>query len=99
MDLQTVNKHLFDQPQLLFERIRGYPFVRGLPRSEALQDSATARVFKKAVAENGIGSNSIFEYGSEEYKALQNIWSNGWLHAEKSQFGDRYVFATQVHRW
>ena len=31
--------------------------------------------------------------------ALENIWRNGWLHAEKSDNDVRYVFASKIHRW
>ena len=77
----------------------GAAFTRGLPKSEILQDSATASVFKWAIAYDGI-SESEFENENEEFNnALQNIWRNGWLHAEKSKSGVRYVFASEIHRW
>lgn len=98
LDWQTTSKHLFNQPLKLFNRIRDSPFTRGLPTREILQQSATARVFKKAIAEDGIVKRGV-EKESEEFKALQDIWRNGWLHAAQSKIGVRYIFATQIHRW
>jgi hypothetical protein len=97
LDWQTASKHLFDQPLKLLKCISGYPFARGVPPSRILQRSAVATVFKNAIACNGIFESS-FE-NKELKKALQNIWRNGWLHAEKSNNDVRYIFATQVHRW
>jgi hypothetical protein len=99
LDSQAISKHLFSQPLTLCKYLRGSPFTRGLPPLAILQHSITARVFKKAIAEDGIVSEANFENESEECKVLQHIWRNGWLHAEGSGFDIRYVFATQIHRW
>jgi hypothetical protein len=99
LDWETTNNHLFSQPQNLFASIDKSPFTRGLPPSEILQSSAVARVFKKAIAEDGIVVQSSLGKKSEDHETLQSIWRNGWLHAEMSQGGIRYVFATQIHRW
>ena len=99
IDWQTASKLLFDQPLKLFKYISDYPFTRGLPTSIILQRSATARVFKKAIADDGIFESSFENENKELKEALQNVWRNGWLHAEESQFDIRYVFATQIHRW
>jgi hypothetical protein len=97
LDLQTTSKHLFGQPLNLFECIRGYPFTRGLPKSKILQHSATARVFKTAIACDGISEPNFKD--DELKKALENIWRNGWLHAQESNNDVRYVFASTIHRW
>jgi len=99
LDWQTTSKHLFGQPLNLFERIRNSPFTRGLPPSKILQQSATARVFKKAIACDGIFESSFENENEEVKKALQNIWRNGWLHAEMSEYDVRYVFPSHIHRW
>lgn len=99
IDWLTTSKILFSQPLKFFQYVSGYPFTRGLPPSKILQHSATARVFKTAIACNGIYESS-FETRSEELKqALRNIWSNGWLHAEKSNDDIHFIFASQIHRW
>ena len=49
--------------------------------------------------EDGIFVKPYVVKKREEYKTLLCIWRNGWLHAEMSQGGIRYVFATQIHRW
>ena len=66
---------------------------------EMLQCSAVAMVFKKAIAEDGIFVKPYVVKKREEHETLLYIWRNGWLHAEMSQGGIRYVFATQIHRW
>ena len=99
LDWQTTSKHLFGQPLKLFNRIRGSPFTRGLPTREILQQSATARVFKKAIAEDGIFKSDFENENEELQNALKNVWRNGWLHAEKSNDDVRYVFASKIHRW
>ena len=99
LDIQNTNKHLFSQPLYLFQHIRGTAFTRGLPKLEILQDSTTARVFKRAIADDGI-PKSDFENETKGLKnALENIWRNGWLHAEKSDSDVRYIFASKIHRW
>jgi hypothetical protein len=99
LDSQTTSKHLFGRPLEFFERIHDYPFTKGLPKSTTLLHSATARVFKKAIAEDGISGCDLMRENEEFQEAHDNIWRNGWLHAERSKPGYRYVFATQIHRW
>ena len=99
LDWETVRKHLFGQPQSLFECIRNTPFTRGLPPSDILQKAPTARVFKMAITCNEIFESSFKNENEESKKALENIWHNGWLHAEKSKYDVRYVFPTYIHRW
>lgn len=70
-----------------------------MPELEILQDSDTARVFKKAVACDGIFKSSLKDEDEKFKNALENIWRNGWLHAEESDNGVRYIFASGVHRW
>ena len=83
----------------LFQFIRNSPFARGLPGPETLQDSDVARVFKKAIADDGI-FKSDFKNENEELKnALENICRHGWLHAEESNNDVRYVFASKMHLW
>ena len=99
LDSQIMRKYFFGQAPNLFKYLFGSPFTRGLPSLKVLQHDATARVFKNAIAEDGILSQSDFENESEEFKVLKNIWRNGWLHAEQQKVSVRYVFATQIHRW
>jgi hypothetical protein len=105
LNWQTASKHFFGQPQNLFKGIRNSPFTRGLPPSKILQQSATAKVFKKAIAYDGIFESSFENENENENeneelkKALQNIWRNGWLHAEMSGYDVRYVFPSHIHRW
>ena len=99
LDSKTVYKHLFNQPQSLFKYAYGTAFTRGLPKPEILQDSATARVFKEAIAYNRISEFNFKNENKELKDALWNIWRNGWLHAEKSKHDVCYVFATEIHRW
>ena len=99
LDLQTTSKHLFGQPLNLFERIRDYPFTRGLPKSKILQHSATARVFKTAIACDGISEPNFMDENKELKETLEKIWRNGWLHAQESNNDVRYVFASTIHRW
>ena len=99
IDWQTASKHLFTQPLKFFECIRGYPFTRGLPKGEELQDNATASVFKRAIACNGIFESSMRNENEELQNALRKIWRNGWLHAENTINDVRFVFASQIHHW
>ena len=99
LDLQTINKYFFGQALNLFKYLRSSPFTRELPPLTKLQNSTTTRVFKKAISEDGIVSESNFEDESEEFKVLRNIRRNEWLNAEKSKPEVYYVFATQIHRW
>jgi hypothetical protein len=99
LDWSTASKYLFGQPQNLFDCVRGLPFTKGLPPPNILQQRVTARIFKKAIACDGIFESS-FANGNEDLRnALQNIWRNGWLHAEMSGHRVRYVFASRIHRW
>ena len=98
LDLQTTSKHLLSQPLKLFKYIDNSAFSRGLPTLEVLQRSIVAKVFKKAVACQGI-FESDFENEEELKKTLHYIWRNGWLHAERSNHGVRYVFASNIHHW
>ncbi|RWR00272.1 hypothetical protein C8Q69DRAFT_454331 [Paecilomyces variotii] len=66
IDLLIISKILFSQP-LFFKRISGYPFTRGLSPSDISQRGATARVFKTAVAGNGIYP-SCFKTKNQELK-------------------------------
>lgn len=52
-----------------------------------------------AIASNGIYESSFETKNKELKQALENIWRNGWLHAEKSNDDVCYVFASQIHRW
>jgi hypothetical protein len=61
-----------------------------------MQQSAVARVFKKAIASDGV-TTSDFE--GEEKTALEKIWRNGWLHEKTSNNDPRYVFPSKIHRW
>jgi len=99
LDSQTITEYFFGQSLNLFKYLVGSPFTRGLPSPEKLRHSTTARVFKEAIAEDGILLKSDYENESEEFEVLEKIWRNGWLHAEKQKFGVRYVFPTQIHRW
>lgn len=67
IDLLIISKILFSQPVEFFKRISGYPFTRGLSPSDKLQRGATARVFKTAVAGNGIYP-SCFKTKNQELK-------------------------------
>ncbi|PYI09961.1 hypothetical protein BO78DRAFT_435397 [Aspergillus sclerotiicarbonarius CBS 121057] len=95
----TASKILFSQPLKFFRIVRHYPFTRGLPRSNTLQRSAFARVFKAAIACNGISESSLWTESEELKDALLNICRNGWLHAEETDDDTHYIFASQIHRW
>lgn len=45
-----------------------------------------------AVACNGIYESSFASKNEELKQALENIWRNGWLHAEKSYNDVHYVY-------
>ncbi|PTU19662.1 hypothetical protein P175DRAFT_0550244, partial [Aspergillus ochraceoroseus IBT 24754] len=64
-----------------------------------IQKHDPASVLKEAIVYDGIyGSN--YEDKSEGMKqALDKVWANGWLHAEKSDTDIHFVFAAQIHRW
>ena len=59
LDLQNTRKHLFNRPLNLFQLIRGSAFTRGLPKPDISQDSAATKVFKKAIADNGIRGSDL----------------------------------------
>ena len=99
LDLQTAYDHLLGQPLKLFKYVHGIAFTRGLPPSNILQDSVTASIFKKAIMDDGISDSNYKNENKELRNALQNIWHNGWLHAEKSNNDVRYVFASNIHHW
>lgn len=99
LDLQATYEHLLSQPLNLLQLIRNSVFARGLPRPKILQDSATARVFKTAIACDGVSDSDFKNENGELRNALENIWHNGWLHAETSADGFHYVFASKIHRW
>ncbi|KAL3468252.1 hypothetical protein BJX64DRAFT_247158 [Aspergillus heterothallicus] len=93
------SKALFSDPKRFFDLICGLPFARGLPPPHIIQKYGPASVLKVAIACDGI-YQSCFENESAELKeALERLWTNGWLHAEKSDGDVHFVFASQVHRW
>ncbi|KAE8331527.1 hypothetical protein BDV39DRAFT_189902 [Aspergillus sergii] len=99
IDWQTTSKILSSQPRKFFDLLSGYPFTKGLPTLNSLQDPITAQVFKTAIAHDGIYKASL-RTESKEYKyTLRDIWRNGWLHAVESNWDIRYIFASQIHRW
>ncbi|PYI16382.1 hypothetical protein BO99DRAFT_435501 [Aspergillus violaceofuscus CBS 115571] len=99
LDWKTACDGLFSDGQLFFEHIRTTIFSRGLPKQKVMQNPAYATVFKHAIACNGT-SRSSFPSDSDDETALEDIWRNGWLHAEHPEGGDTYyMFPTQVHRW
>ena len=52
-----------------------------------------------AIENNGIPKSDLKSEDKEFENALNNIWRNGWLHAEESNYGVRYVFASEIHHW
>jgi hypothetical protein len=70
-----------------------------LPSSNILQKNAVARVFKKAIAYDGISGSDFEDKDEGSREALEKIWRNGWLHAEQLNNGTSYVFASKIHRW
>ena len=82
-------------------------FGRGLPLNTDLQDSATARVFS-AVLRKGLVKDADYrgEPESDEKKALQRCYQNGWLHADllptdlvDVDGATGYFFPSSLHRW
>jgi len=99
LDLQAVRKYLLNRPLKLFGYLSGSRFTRGLPQSEDLQNVAVARVLKKAITSNGIPKSALRHEDREFKQALDEAWRKGWLHAEKTRRGIRYVFASKIHHW
>lgn len=95
----TASQILFSQPMKIFNYIRRYPFARGLPSPEILQERSTAAVLKEAIACDGIYKSKTETKNKRWKEALEKIWRNGWLHAEMSDNDIHYVFASQIHRW
>ncbi|RAH75635.1 uncharacterized protein BO66DRAFT_445672 [Aspergillus aculeatinus CBS 121060] len=98
LDWVTASHSLFRDDQRLFQIIQYLPFARGLPRQEYLQQHAFASVFKNAVAHNGTLQSSYLK-NPDQQRALEDIWKQGWLHAETVQRDTLYVFPSQIHRW
>ncbi|OJJ94765.1 hypothetical protein ASPACDRAFT_64920 [Aspergillus aculeatus ATCC 16872] len=98
LDWVTASRSLFSDDQRLFQIIQYLPFARGLPRQEYLQQHAFASVFKNAVAHNGTLQSSYLK-NLVQQRALEDIWKQGWLHAETVQRDTLYVFPSQIHRW
>ena len=90
---------LYSDPKRFFDLICGLPFARGLPPPNIIQKDGPASVLKVAIACDGI-YQSRFENESAELKeALEGLWRDGWLHAERSDSDVHFVFASPVHRW
>ncbi|PYH86816.1 hypothetical protein BO82DRAFT_379929 [Aspergillus uvarum CBS 121591] len=99
LDWKTACDGLFSDGPLFFEHIRTTICSRGLPKQKVMQNSAYATVFKHAIACHGTRRSS-FPNNSDEERALEDIWRNGWLHGEHMEGGGTYyMFPTQVHRW
>ncbi|PYI25965.1 hypothetical protein BP00DRAFT_461387 [Aspergillus indologenus CBS 114.80] len=99
LNWKTACDGLFSDGPLFFEHIRTTIFSRGLPKQKVMQNPAYATVFKHAIACNRTRRLS-FPSDSDDERALEDIWRNGWLHAEHTEGGDTYyMFPTQVHRW
>ncbi|RAH71854.1 uncharacterized protein BO66DRAFT_436731 [Aspergillus aculeatinus CBS 121060] len=98
LDWKTACDGLFGDGALFFELLRTTIFSRGLPRQRMMQNSAYATVLKHAIACDGT-TRSSFPSDLNEERALEDIWRNGWLHAEQMEGGETYyMFPTQVHR-
>lgn len=95
----TTSKALFSDPKQLFQSLQKLPFARGLPPLRIIQQPDAASVLKKAIACDGIYESSFENRVPDLKKALEYIWMNGWLHAEKSDSDVHFVFASQIHRW
>ncbi|KAB8260979.1 hypothetical protein BDV32DRAFT_137656 [Aspergillus pseudonomiae] len=93
------SKILFSNPKGFFDTMRALPFTRGLPPANILQRQGVASVLKDAIACDGVYQSSFENKSRESQEALERIWVNGWLHAETSGNGIRFVFASQLHRW
>ncbi|KAL4781842.1 hypothetical protein BJX76DRAFT_359516 [Aspergillus varians] len=93
---------LFSDLKTFFDLISNLPFNRGLPPSHILQQHSSASILKVAIACNGIYQSSFANESAELRKALENFWTNGWLHAERADNDDEdvhFVFASQIHCW
>ncbi|PYI27682.1 hypothetical protein BP00DRAFT_352884 [Aspergillus indologenus CBS 114.80] len=99
LDWVTASQSLFSDDQRLFQILRYLPFARGLPRQKTVQQHAFASVFKNAVSHNGTLQSSYIN-DPDQQRALDDIWKQGWLHAETVPRDDTlYVFPSQIHRW
>jgi hypothetical protein len=99
LNLQTVREHLLGQPLTFFRELGNSPFTRGLPPVNILQNTVVARIFKRAIACDGIYQSDFMKENKESKATLEKIWRNGWLHADMSNNDVRYVFASTIHRW
>ncbi|KAL2832480.1 hypothetical protein BDW59DRAFT_169350 [Aspergillus cavernicola] len=90
---------LFTDPERFFNFIDTRPFARGLPPQDIIQKYGPASVLKVAIACDGIYKSSFENKSAELKEALENLWINGWLHAEKSDGDVHFVFPSQIHRW
>ncbi|RAH87262.1 hypothetical protein BO86DRAFT_423776 [Aspergillus japonicus CBS 114.51] len=98
LDWVTASQSLFSNDQRLFQILQYLPFARGLPRQESVQQHAFASVFKNAVSHNGTLQSSYIN-DPDQQRALDDIWKQGWLHAETVPRDTLYVFPSQIHRW
>ncbi|PYI23954.1 hypothetical protein BO99DRAFT_418681 [Aspergillus violaceofuscus CBS 115571] len=96
LDWVTASQSLFSDDQRLFQIIRYLPFARGLPRQESVQQHAFASVFKNAVSHNGNLQSSYINHPDQQ-RALDDIWKQGWLHAETVPRDTLYCLFSPVH--
>ncbi|BCR93607.1 uncharacterized protein AKAW2_10653S [Aspergillus luchuensis] len=99
LEWQTISTAFFSDPMGFFRCLRSLPFSRGLPPARILQIPNVAAVLKAAVASDGILTSSFAGTSKEAQEGLEHILANGWLHAEICDGGERYIFASQIHRW
>ena len=92
-----------DPQELLLRLSSASIFGRGLPSSEDLRVLATASVFSATLHRNFV-TDADYAPGSDERRALQQCFQNGWLHSDK--LGDinspdriGYFFPSPLHRW
>ena len=54
LDLKMVEEHLFNEPCILFDKLRGSLFARGLPWVDAIQSKDVATIFKAMIINNSV---------------------------------------------
>lgn len=66
-----VEEHLFNEPCILFDKLRGSLFARGLPWVDAIQSKDVATIFKAVIVNDSVQPSKFPE------KAIETVTTNG----------------------
>jgi hypothetical protein len=92
--------------QKFFEKLRFYPFSRGLPRKKDLNDPGVAEFLNRAVRSRVVREDQLCLEPNRltHLRAIQDaanlVYKKGWLHLTLTDAEDfAFIFPSPLHFW